>query len=268
MERTRACFALAALLVLGTAVRAQDEPPPDPELPQKLKDLKEMVRDRRAQHDPAAAGLLLVLTERYGKLNGKDQDKLCDAVGACLFDGRRRPPDAAVLYHSAAEALGKMGADGARHLRRALEASRFDDREWVPLRVTMLEALGQTKDEKQVDYLLEQARRSPENQVMAAAGAALGHFTELELRPRREVVKDLIRRWGELEAKGSQLDPTPTQGGAVDFSGQNARDTLAQIRPKWTATLRKLTGRSFRDHPEWQRWLNKEPDWEPVRAGG
>ncbi len=261
---------LAALAggTLAPPALAQDEPKQDPAIAEKAAEIKKMVKDRKMEQDGAAAAKVLILADAFAKLHPKDKDKVVDAAESCLFDGRLRPPDQTVLYHSAAEALGKMGEDGAKPLRKAIDGSRFPDREYTVLKVALIEALGRTGDPRQAELLLELARRSPFDEIMAAAGGALGDLKGLDLKMRREVVKDLIRRWGELEAKGNQLDPAPNSGGGpVDFSGQNARKTLGQVRPKWVKSLQTLTGQSHREFEDWQRWLNKEPDWQPPGGG-
>lgn len=255
----------AALLLAGViaAQEAKDGPQPDPALAERLLELKKKAKDPRMALDGAAAAEATALGELYPKMHPKDQDKVETSIGALFTDGKLRPAGQNVLYHATAGALAKMGEDGARQLRKALEGERFKEPDYVPLRVVLIEALGNTGDVHQVDFLLELSRRAPQDEIMAAAGGALCGFTSLELQKRRTVVKDLIRRWGEVEQKGSQTDPIPTPGGAVDFTGANARKTLALIRPKWTVTLRALTGESHTQHAEWQRWLNKNPDWTP-----
>jgi hypothetical protein len=258
--------ALAALLMLP-AVAAQgetkDEPKQDPALPDKLAELKKMARDQHMALDGAAAAQVQALGEAWAKLHPKDQEKVATGIGALFGEGHVRPPGSTALYTAVAAALAKMGEEGAKQLRKALDSERFHDAEYVPLRVQLIEALGKTADLHQVDGLLELARRAPQDEILAAAGGALGNFTNMELPKRRAVVKDLIRRWGELESKGSQLDPVPTPGGAVDFSGQNARKTLTLLRPKWSQTLRNLTGQAHQEFVDWQHWLNKNQDWVP-----
>jgi HEAT repeat protein len=126
----------------------------------------------------------------------------------------------------------------------------------------MIEALGRTKDQAQVEFLLEQALRSPDDDIMAAAGGALAEFRDLPIKPRRELVKDLVSRYGEWHMKATQPEPSDPNA-PVDFTPQNARQTLNKIEPRWTATLQALTGQTFSSAPDWQRWLNKNKEWQP-----
>ena len=44
--------------------------------------------------------------------------------------------------------------------------------------------------------------------------------------------------------------------------------TLAKLQGPWNRTLTELTGQRFTEQADWQRWLNKNPDWEVPGAAG
>lgn len=247
-------------LVVAAAAAAQDPPPPDPALPDRIKELKSFCTDPKMESDFRAIGSIRQLVAQPDKLNPKDKEKLAKAFGDVFTWGKVRPPDSDLLYREAGDALAKLGADGAKELLAAIEHSRFKDRDYIPLRAHLLKALGKTKDEKQVDYLVEQARRAPWDQIMAAAGEALGNYDQLELKQRRDVVKQLIIKFGEVHGKASQLESTDPSA-PIDLDLNNARDTLQKIQGPFNRTLAALTGQSFSSAPDWRHWLNKNPNW-------
>lgn len=257
---------LFAMLV-GPAVLAQDKPAAsqDPTLPPMLTELDDLVKDRKMEQDLQAIALVRRLASAPQAMHPKDHDRVARALGSVFRSGKLRPVDRLQLYEEAAQALGAFGTDGAKELRKTAEDGRFG-REYVRFRATLLDNLGKTQDPKQVEWLLEQALRSPEDEIMAAAGGALGHHRDMELRQRRDVVKRLIVRWGELESKSSAPDIS-NPGEPVNFGPQNARATLGKVRARWQGTLATLTGQNHGAYEEWQRWLNKHPDWAPADAG-
>ncbi|MEO6597668.1 MAG: HEAT repeat domain-containing protein, partial [Planctomycetota bacterium] len=159
-----------------------------------------------------------------------------------------------------ADALAKFDKEGAKALAKALGDNRFKDA--VPLQAHMMLALGKTKDEKQVELLLDTTTRSPHDELRGAAGEALGNYTSLDIKPRRDVVKSMIREWGSLHSKATTLDSNDPNA-PIDPGPQNARKTLQVVEGKWNATLHKLTGVQNSEFTDWQRWLNKNPNWEP-----
>ncbi|HLQ38928.1 MAG TPA: hypothetical protein VK348_14055 [Planctomycetota bacterium] len=256
-------LACAALLV-AAALACQDAPAPDAQLPEQLKELHTMASNPKLEDDFRAIGLLQKLAEGFDKRNPKDQEKIAKAVADVFRAGKVRPADKDHLYRKAGEVLAVMGEDGGKELQKVLLDPRIKDKEFIPLRAALIVDLGKTADEKQVDWLLEQARRSPIDDILAAAAEALGNYTKLEPKHRREVVKELLVKYGEVESKGSVPDNNDPKA-QIDFSGQDARKTLSKCRPKWNATLTALTGQGFSAFADWQRWLNKNPNWSPPK---
>ena len=250
-------------MLLGPAATGQDAPAAsqDPTLPALLAELDDLVKDRKMEQDLQAIALVRRLASAPQAMHPKDHDRVARALGAVFRTGRLRPVDRLQLYEETAQALGTFGADGAKELRKAAEDSRFG-RDYVRFRATLIDNLGRTQDPKQVEWLLEQALRSPEDDIMAAGGGALGYHKDMELRQRRDVVKRLLVRWGELESKSSVPDNN-NPGAPVNFGPQNARATLGRVRARWHGTLATLTGQNHRSFEDWQRWLNKNPDWTP-----
>ncbi len=253
---------LAGVLLTAALASAQTPPPPpiDPGLPDQLKELKSLVNDSKMANDFQAIGLIQKLTADVEHRNPKDKERLAKALGDVFRTGKVRPPEKDILYRETADALAKFAADGGKELAKAFEDKRHKDN--LPLLAHMLLALGRTKDEKQVELLTDTAVRSPDDELRAAAGEALGNYTELDLKVRRNTVKTLIREWGSLHQLATTADPTDPNA-PIDMGPQNARRTLRAIEGKWNSTLQKLTGTSHSQFAEWQRWLNKNPNWTP-----
>jgi hypothetical protein len=256
---------LGSLLLLAAIAAGQDPPPgpkPDPSLPEQLDRLREMVKDRRMQQDYQAIELIRVVAAEPQRRTARDRDRIVDAIGDVFRTGRLRPPDKVQLYETAGDTLAEFGEAGAKRLHAALTDDRIDGRDYRLLRARMIRALGRTKDDHQVEWLLDQALRSPDDDVVAAAGAALGEYGHLPTPRLRDIVKRMISRYGEWDMQARQLDPIDPNA-PIDFGPQNARETLRHIAGDWNATLARLTGVSLQTAPDWQHWQNKNTDWVP-----
>lgn len=263
---------LAASLLLATAPAQAPAPTPppaptpaapipvDPALPERLKELKALVADPKMVGDFQAIGLIQSLLKDLDARNAKDKERLAKAFGEVFRTGRARPADKDVLYREAGDALGKLAADGAKELAKAIVDARIKDN--LPLQAHLILALGQTEDDKQVDWLLDTTTRSPHDELRAAAGEALGRYRTMELKLRREVVKSIVREWGSLNQQATTPDPVDASQ-PIPLQPQNARRTLRAVEGKWVASLQKLTGQSHSAFADWQRWLNKNPSWVP-----
>ncbi|GDY01202.1 hypothetical protein LBMAG49_05310 [Planctomycetota bacterium] len=259
-------YSVLTVLLLACSAFAQAAPvPQDPKLPGELKELKAMVARPKMEDDFRAVDLIQTLMKGIDQRNPKDSELIAKALGDAFQNGKVRPLDSMHLYDEAAKSLSLLGAIGARELYKAVTSPRFKSRDNAKVRAKLLAALGKTKDEKQVDFLLEQALRSPDDEVIGAAGEALGNFTELEISRRRDVVKQLVSRYGEWDLKASRPDSNDPNA-PIDFSLQDARKTLSRIQGGWNSALSSLTGQTFNTAPDWQRFTNKNKDWTP--SGG
>lgn len=253
-------FVLASLLALSPTT-AQTPPaggtPPAPakgqdkEVADKLAALKEVVADKKFARDDEGVKLIdeLLIKSKAG-LEAKDQAAMVKGLDAVLSDGKLRPPDNTKLYIGAVQALGYCGAEGAKVLHDVYVDKRYPEkRDWVPFREQVLKNLGRTKDESQIKFLTNEAVRSPEAGLAAAATEALGNFDEAKEALRKEIVSELIKCRGSLEEKASQI--------GTNIDGQNAKDRLAALGDRWNGTLAKLTKQNFTTFREWQAWHNK-----------
>lgn len=246
------------------AEKAAEKPvaAPDPALPDQITRLKAMAKDRTMEQDFLAMNLVTAMTEKFADKNPKDQKAILGALGDVFKLGPARPAEKAMLYRTVIDALGQCGAEAAPVLRKAFELDRIDSKDYAPLRAQIATAVGKTKDEKQAEWLLETAVRHPEDEVMAAAGEALGNFADLPTPKLREICKKLVSRYGEIDMLARTPQSTDPNA-PINFGAQNAVKTLEWIQPKWNAALRQLTGESHQQVADWQRWLNKNKDWEP-----
>lgn len=247
---------LFVVLTALPALRAQDPTPPkgpDPEVAEKVKTLKDAASDKKFARDEEAKKLIdELLMKLQAGVDPKDQKDIVKAFDGVLNKGTKiRPKDEASLYVAVAVALGYCGADGAKVLKEAYDSKRFPDKpDWVPLREQLLKNIGKTKDETMIKFLVDEARRNPEAALQAASGEALGNFEEAKELVRKDVVSNLLIKYGELDEKAGQL-------GSSNIEAQNARNRLAAISDKWNATLAKLTRQNFDKFVDWQSWYNK-----------
>lgn len=249
------------LLALGCAALANAQAPTpavDPTLPERLKELKALVADSKMAGDMQAVSLMQTLTKTPETLHPKDKERVIKGIGEVFRTGKVRTNEKDVLYREASDALAKLGSEAGAELAKAYGDNRFKDA--LALQAHLLLAIGRTQDDKQVTMLVEITARSPHDELRAAAGEALGNYTSLEMKARREVVKTIVRTWGSLHEQATTPDPNnPNQ--PIPMQPQNARKTLRAVEGKWGATLAKLTGVSNTAFADWQRWLNKNPNW-------
>jgi len=233
-------------------------PPVDPALTEQCKELKALVAEPKMTADFQAISLIQNLAKNPETRNPKDKEKIAKAFGDVFKTGKLRPADKDILYRETGDALGKFDTDGSKELAKVLAEPRFKDA--VPLRAHLIVALGRTKDDKQVEWLLEETTRSPHDEIRAAAGEALGNYKDTDLKVRREIVKQMLRAWGSLQSLATTL-PNTDPNAPIDSGPENARKTLRAVEGKWNATLSSLTGLSMTQFADWQRWLNKNPNW-------
>jgi hypothetical protein len=244
-------FAACVPFVLATLLAAQEPAKgPDKEVAERIAVLKEVVADKKFAREAEGVEAIdkLLIKSRDG-LDPKDQAAVVKALAGVMKDGKPRPSNKTELYVGAAQALGYFGAEGAKVLKDTYVSKRLPDRpEWVPFREHVLKNLGRTKDESMVKFLLDEALRSPEAALAAAAGEALGNFEESKDTLRKEIVSELLKRYGELSEKASQL------GTSID--AQDAQNRLNTMQHRWNGALARLTRQNFTTFREWQAWHN------------
>lgn len=254
MMTTNSLRAFVLAFTVAAAVAAQDPAAgkgPDKEVAEQLTVLRDAHADKKFANDARGVEAIdkLLIKSKAG-LDPKDQAAMVKALESVLMTGKLRPHDQTQLYVGAAQALGYCGVEGAKALKAAYVDKRYPSKpEWVPLREQLLRNLGRTKDESMVKFLINEAIRSPEPALMAAAGEALGNFEESKEPVRKDIVSELLRKYGSLSETASLL--------GTNIDAQNAQERLSAIKDKWNTTLGKLTKQSLTTFRDWQAWHNK-----------
>ncbi|MCB9877054.1 MAG: hypothetical protein H6835_05565 [Planctomycetes bacterium] len=240
------------LVAQNPAPAAATKKDPDPEVAKQVETLKDAANDKKLERDREAVDAINVLFQKHEDgLCEKDDKMIVKALDEVLNKGKNhRTPKQIEVYTAASAALAYHGEEGAKALRKAYDGKRFPDKtEWVPLRERLLLDIGKTKQESMVKFLLDEASRSPEAALQAAAGEALGHFDEAKEELRKQIVDDLLAPYGAMTQKASQI--------GTSIEAQNAQDRLAALSGKWNETLKKLTRQNFDSFSDWQAWHNK-----------
>ncbi len=248
-------IAFAILAFLAAPAAAQDEPAkpdkPDPAVKEKLDTFEDCLRDRKFERDTEATQIIDELLQRYPELHEKDQRSFLKALDS-VFRARQRKPEQPGLYQATIHALGTIGGeDAAKILVKVFDKKMFEAEEWASLQEDLLENIGRTKDEKQIDFLVKRAVRDPTDSVKRAAGKALRYFEDSDLKTRQDIFKELLINYGQIEGDSkSSLDPN-------NNLVATRKRTLAAIADPWNVTLSKLSGQNFRTAEEWQKWWNE-----------
>ena len=260
----RATTLLWAALLCATPVLAQEDAvaEPEPTLSERIDEFRELIQGREPD-DAAAIERVSGFVSDYPDLEDRDKADLLRALGDALVSSRvRRPPEEQGLYVAVATALGEMEGEGGLVLVKAYRSSKFKDREWVGLRATMLESIGRTADPRHVDFLLDRAIRDPEDKILQAAGAALGDYEGAPQKVRKEIGKELIKKFNEIYNQAyDNVDPN-------DPLVKRFKEKLVAISDDWNQTLRRLTKQTYTNPQEWQRFYNKNKnnDWDDPAA--
>lgn len=247
--------AIALSLVCATMSFAQDDAAakkePLPERLEKIGTLEDAISDRKFERDEEAIKLIDELVQVLDDMHDKTKKEFVKTLGRA-FSVKQRKPQNASLYTAAAMGLGLAGgADAARILQKAYTGNKFDDREeWASLQDKLLEAIGHTKDEKSVKFLLDEAQRSIHDGVKKAAGRALRHYEGSSFKVRSDIVGELTKAFSRVH-DGAQDENHP--------QSDNHERTLRAISQPWKETLKALTGEheGIETAPDWTRWWNK-----------
>jgi hypothetical protein len=228
------------------------------EVQTKLAAFQKLIGDRKHPKDHEAIPILDELLAKYPKMIAADQKRFVTGIAACLTKSKiKRDPKKGQdeLFRRVTRALGSIGVKGSKPLRTAFTSKKFKARVWDSLRGDMLEQIGAGKDVRSIDLLVDVARRSESDRLRQRAGAALRHFAGASLKQRREISKQLIREWINIDsnARGT-TDPALAQQRA------RSEQRLTVVGSAWNVTLRQLTKQRFRTPQKWQDFYNS-PHW-------
>ncbi len=268
--RTRTILVLMATAMtpaMTQELAAQVKPAaakPDPEVKAKLSEFKKLIKNRKGVKDAEAIQIVDGVLTSFDKLHPKDKKAFAQALYEPLKNPRvKRPPVDARLFKAVIVALGKTGRDGSKYLASAFkDKKRFGHKDWRSLRAEMLKNLGKTKDLKYVKFLTDEARRNIEDTLMAAAGQALGEFADMDLKVRKPIAKDLIKKFANIyENANANLD-------SGDLQRKTWEDRYKAVADPWNTALQKLTKQNLRHPNDWLRFYNKNKakNWDKLKT--
>ncbi|MBK8976717.1 MAG: hypothetical protein IPM29_12430 [Planctomycetes bacterium] len=251
MRIHRTQLVLALLAALASPALAQDPPKkPDPEVAKKIDQLETALKDKRGEHDAEAAGLITELARGYADMHERDQRDVLKAL-ELVFVPRKDDPEKPELYEQTIAALGTIGGTRASALLvKVYDRKPFTEDEWIAVREKILEAIGVTKDERQIEFLLDVAVRSPIDQMKRAAGHALRHFADAKGRVRHDIFSTLLIDYAKIEGEAN----AGADAGSSLIATRKA--TLSAIAVPWNETLAALSGVQKRTAVDWQAWWN------------
>lgn len=243
----------------GTPLCAQDEDPADKagaDVPEQLKALKDVARDRKGEKDAEGVDLINKLAAEYPKLDKKEQRDVAKGISDC-FKATREPTQVRLLL-AAGEALSTMGEDGAKVLGKVCDDKRYGKKEWLEFRGQLVTFLGRPAEDKFSKQLVDYAVRDKDDLIRAMAGGTLKHYAGKDAKVRKEIAEKLIKELsGIYGASKANADPK-------DYGRKAMEDRFAAIQDPWMKTLTALTGQEIKDPPSWNEWWNKNKnkDWD------
>ncbi len=202
------------------------------------------LKDKNAD---ASTKALIDLVEVYKseKTTEKDKKRIVDVVGKFLRSSEVK------VEKAGADALGGMGADGAKVLKATLSEKETRDESRKEFRLSLIENLGRTKQTSESKTLLN-LLKDKDSDVIASAARALANYNDAKEMVRKEIAKEMI----------NILD------GAYNKAADN-RDTAAvkkfdTIRDPMITSLQAVTGASVSAAGDWRKWYNdnKNKKWK------
>lgn len=265
--RTSLLFLLLPVSLLSTpassapvACLAAEDPAP---VPDKRPEIEQMLAtfkghcDKKGSEDRDAITVIDKLQQEFANSGPKDKAAIVAALGK-VFDLRRAEDKAGVpnngLYIAAATTLGYMAPESTKTLVAAIDNKNL--KKQVAVRTTLIRSLGKTKDAKEGANTLVDLLQDKDAPIVAAAGEALGEFTEAELVLRKKIFESL------LKTLTSAHDATQ-----ADINNTTARDRYDAIAAAFVTSLGKLSKHEERDPDKWRDWWNKNKtkDWDDTK---
>jgi len=251
--------ALSFSLFWALPIHAQKKEPkkvkPNPQVKIELKELTRLA-GRRGQEDAAAVEVIRKLVSLTAEGHRMDQTKTAATLGKILVYARRRPNDT-VLFQACADALARLGEQGAKYLLKAIEHKKFDEKELLTFRCNMIRSLGKTEVVAVIKPLLDLMERDPHDKVNAAAVEALAAFAEAPLKDRKRIVEKVVKFFSNVNNNANQ-----TTGNDQLQEAYRRKRTL--ITGPCNNTLKKLTPMSYIKPLDWHKWYqnNKHKKWD------
>jgi len=246
--RPGAClaFLLAAATTLPAAGRAQEFT---------AEELCEgLIGFLKDKEDASAVGTLDLMAASFAKFSAEEQEKVVDLTEKVF--GQRRDEGDDRLYLGALEALGKMGPLGQKATAKLLKKKPVKDRRDVL--AAALRSLGGHQDPDEVGTIIDFLVYK-EAVVIAAAAETLGdNYREQPEKVRKGIVEELIKNYATIASAAAANPREP-----------HYKDRLNVVEKPMLKSLARLTGESFADAVEWQKWYNdnKRKKWKDLGEG-
>ncbi|MCA9001232.1 MAG: HEAT repeat domain-containing protein [Planctomycetes bacterium] len=221
-----------------------------------LDDLKEQVK-KRGEEDDAAVSTLEALMNEFPNSGPKDRASIVKGVADCFKQKRNYSDEDGYdnkLFLAAAVAMGKMGPESVKPLAKLIGDKKH--RANLALQARIIQSLGQTKDKDAIKPLLDLLGHK-DYQVEQAAAQALGYFTEMPEKVRKdifeEVLKTLMSAYNNKEADTNNQQP-------------EVHKRYDAVSSSLVTTLQALSGHEEGSPPAWQSWWNnnKREDWSEL----
>lgn len=227
-----------------------------PEIKEMLETLKGHVK-ARGDEDPEAIVLLGKLEEEYPKSGKRDRKAIIKQVSACI-KAKRKPSKEGLIDNklrlAAAKSLGKMGPESAKELMKWVDHKSFKGDPYTSSAV--IKSLGETRVEDAVDVLIDLLPHH-DQEVQAAAAAALANYTFLDQKKRKKIFKEVL---DEITRVKNMID--------VDQVDPIERKRYDVISGPMLRTLQDMSGATdVRDPTKFRSWWNdnKTKDWDKER---
>ena len=239
----------------AVAVATQDPAPK----PDERADVKELIAkllghaDQRGKEDQEACATIDTLLKDFENYGPKDRVSVVKALGKVFTEKRQEDQDGVrqnSMFLAAAVALGRMGPESAPVLMDWI--GHKSHRKDVALQRKLIDSLGRTKVEAGRGVLIK-LLTDDESQIQAAAMEALGQYSEIELKLRKDTFEAVLKQLMSL--RGAMLSDS------TDLIARESYDAV--VGPAMT-TLRELSKHEESTPEEWQRWWNKNKraDWD------
>lgn len=230
---------LTVLALVCVPAAAQDD---NNEIDEAIKGLGKAIKERIPADQVHYAK---VLADKWDEADPKQRKRILKAMA---YNFRTRSTD---VLEQTAESLGKMG--GGEKQRDAKMATKIlvqqtenkvvEDNPAVFRKVVA--AIGQLGHPDGSEGLIELLKYH-KYEIVGAAGGALANYKESPLRLRKEIVKELLKRYTSIESA------------ADDPRDSTAKERLRLVKGPFESTLKALTGRDITGATRWWSWWNDE----------
>jgi len=225
----------------------------DDEKPDKREEVKELLDTfsghckKRGAEDLEAIGVVDALLKEFPESGPKDRKAIVSGLGKAFKEKRREDSNGVrdnKLYLAVGVALGEMGPESTAELLSWIQHKTH--RKDLALQRVLILSLGKNKDEKKGKKALIDLLVHKDPPVQAATAEALGNYTHLDHKGRKEVFEEILK---VLTSVSNAKDS--------DVNNRIARERYDVIAAPMITTLQDLSGANVREPSAWRTWWNK-----------